>query len=367
MENSMKNYAELKTLLRPCPICGSSKGEALHTQKFHLPQGYPLPAEYDVVTCAGCGFTYADTSVGQQAYDLYYRQQSIYEDEKTGRGSGGSGYDRKRLSEIAEEVARSCPDKAARIIEIGCANGGILKALKDKGYTDLTGVDLSAKCVEHLSACGIVGVQGSISDANRLFAGQKFDYVILSHIMEHVYDLKNAIRRCHDLMSERALLYIEVPDAARYADFYIDPYHHFNIEHINHFDEVSLTNMGTRACLSKRYAERKTIPASSTHSWPAVFVVFEKVETMDKNLKFSTEARQSIEKYLNMSANDSYAESIAALVKTQEEVYVFGTGNLTYRLLATTDLAKCNIKAFVDNDSNKTTNINENYRGGVKC
>jgi 2-polyprenyl-3-methyl-5-hydroxy-6-metoxy-1,4-benzoquinol methylase len=363
MQN-VHTLAETKTLLRPCPICGSSKGEALHTQKFYLPQGYPLPAEYDVVACAGCGFTYADVGVGQQAYDFYYRQQSIYEDEKIGRGSGGSGYDRKRLSEIAKEVARSCPDKNARIVEIGCANGGILKALKDKGYSNLTGVDLSAKCVERLSACGIAGVQGSISDANWLLAGQKFDYVILSHIMEHVYDLKNAIRQCHNLMSERALLYLEVPDATRYADFYIDPYHHFNIEHINHFDEASLTNMGARACLSKRYAGRKTTSASSTHSYPAVFVVFEKVEIEDNSLKFSTEARLSIEKYLDMSAKDTSAESIAALVKTQEEVYVFGTGNLTYRLLATTDLAKCNIKAFVDNDSNKTTNINKNYEGG---
>jgi hypothetical protein len=52
--------------LRPCPICGSSQGEVLHTQKFLMPQGYSLPAD------------------------------SIYEDKKiTGRGGLNSEKDLK--------------------------------------------------------------------------------------------------------------------------------------------------------------------------------------------------------------------------------------------------------------------------------
>ena len=64
-----ENCLKTKTLLRPCPICGSGQGEVLHTQKFFIPQGYLLPVEYDVVACTKCGFTYADTSACQQNYD----------------------------------------------------------------------------------------------------------------------------------------------------------------------------------------------------------------------------------------------------------------------------------------------------------
>ena len=363
METSIKKQAtscaKTKTLLRPCPICDSDKGEALHTQKFLMPQGYLLPSEYDVVACAKCGFTYADTSANQQDYDRYYQLQSIYEDEKTGRCCVSNGYDRERFLEIAEEIARTCPNKAARIIEIGCANGDILKTLKDKGYTDLTGLELSAKCVEHVISYGITGVQGTISEAIRLLGGQRFDYVILSHVMEHVYDLKEAIRQCNDLMHEGALLYLEVPDAARYSDFYVDPYRHFNIEHINHFDEISLTNLGATANFLKRRVGYKTVSVSSSHVYPAIFMVFEKVKAIDSTVAgFSTGARKSIEVYLNLSAQDTCQKAIAELVKAQEEVYVFGVGNLTFRLLATTDLPKCNIKAFIDNDPKKTTKIN---------
>jgi SAM-dependent methyltransferase len=356
----MNSSVKVKSLLRPCSICGSSKGDVLHTQRFLMPQDYILPEEYDLVSCIKCGFTYADADSNQQVYDRYYQQQSIYEDRQVGRGGGSSDYDLKRLSKIAEEVVLSCPDKAAKIIEIGCANGGILKILRDKGYSNLTGVDLSAKCVENISSCGITGIHGTISEVSRLFKfdEQKFDYVILSHVMEHIYDLKSALSQCYDLMSENAKLYLEVPDAARYSDFYVDPYHYFNIEHINHFDEDSLVNLGIIFNFSKCYAGHKTAPVSSTHLWPAVFVVFEKGKTTDKTINMSTKARLSVEKYLELSASSSCAEEILELVKTQEEIYVFGTGNLAFRLLATTDLSKCNIKGFIDNDSKKNTKIN---------
>jgi SAM-dependent methyltransferase len=359
------NYSKTKTLLRPCPICGSSQGEVLHTQKFLMPQGYSLPAEYDLVACTKCGFTYADTSAGQQDYDAYYQAHSIYEDKKiTGRGGLNSEKDLRRLSETAEKIALSCPDKNARIIDIGCANGGILEALKRKGYTNLTGVDLSAKCVENVISSGIAGIQGSLSEISRLFNGQKFDYMILSHVVEHVYDLRGTLRQCYDLINEGGMLYLEVPDAARYADFYIDPYQHFNIEHINHFDEVSLTNLGAVVNFSKRDMGHKTAPLSSTHVHPAVFVLFEKVKTSDKTINISTKARKSIETYLELSAKDSSTKIIAELAKTQEELCVFGIGNLTYRLLATTDLPKCNIKAFIDNDTSKVAGTQINFFGG---
>jgi hypothetical protein len=165
-------------------------------------------------------------------------------------------------------------------------------------------------------------------------------------------------------MNENAMLYLEVPDAARYADFYKGPYHYFHIEHINHFDEVSLTNLGMVANFSKRYVGHKTMSIFPQHLDCAVFVLFEKVKALDKIINMSTKARKSIEAYLELSAKDSYTEIIAELAKTQEELCVFGVGHFTYQLLATTDLPKCNIQAFVDNDPLKVANNQVNICGG---
>jgi predicted SAM-dependent methyltransferase len=235
-----------------------------------------------------------------------------------------------------------------------------LKILKERGYINLTGFDPSKKCVEDVRNNGIYCVQGSIFEAKILLSRQKFDCIILSHVMEHIYDLNKTFEICSELLEEKGILYIEVPDAAYYVDYYVAPYYYFDSEHINHFDEVSLSNMGTVNGFSKKHAGHKTIQMSEEQLYPALYVVFDKDKINETILPFSTQAKESIEKYVELSIQNSQTEVIVSLAKTQEEIYVFGAGNFTLRLLASTDLSKCNIKAFIDNDSNKQGRFLEN-------
>ena len=347
-----------KILSRICPICGYSEGEILHTQKFVLPKNSPLPNMYDVVSCCKCTFTFADTKANQQTYDTFYELQSKYEDKKTSSGGGYKAYDLKRISETVDEIIHSCPDKDARIIDIGCANGGILRVLKEKGYKNLVGYDPSKKCVENMQNEKITCLQGSIFDANNVFANQQFDYVILSHVMEHIYDLQKAFNICFYLLAEGGKLYIEVPDAARYSDFFVTPYYYFDSEHINHFDEISLSNLGLTVGFKIKNIGHKIFNVSDTQQYPALFIVFEKTintnhAVEETKVPSCITAKQSIIRYVELSTQNTQNEIISKLVKTQEEILIFGAGNFTLRLLASTDLGKCNIKAFIDNDANK--------------
>src|SRR3990172_1074299 len=65
---------------RACPVCrNAARAELLHTQRFVLPDDHLLPLKYDLVACCGCGFVYADTPAGQDAYDAYYAATSKYD------------------------------------------------------------------------------------------------------------------------------------------------------------------------------------------------------------------------------------------------------------------------------------------------
>jgi hypothetical protein len=44
---------------------------------------------------------------------------------------------------------------------------------------------------------------------------------------------------------------------------------------------------------------------------------------------------------------------ISKLVETQQPMLIWGAGQFTLRLLANSDLSKCNIMGFIDSDSNK--------------
>ena len=170
--------------------------------------------------------------------------------------------------------------------------------------------------------------------------------------MEHIYNLRDAIFAVKKLLSAGGQLYIEVPDSSLYTDFYVVPFYYFDSEHINHFDNISLTNLGASVGLHAVHYGYKSIPVSNNVLYPAVFVVFGKISVTGTNY-----AELSLRNYINRSSQDSNIHSkISELIADKKEICIWGVGNYTFRLLATTDLAKCDIKYFVDSDSKKTGN-----------
>src|SRR5205085_1494397 len=66
-----------------------------------------------------------------------------------------------RLASTAADIARLVPAPTARIVDIGCANGGLLGALQQLGYRRLLGVDPSPQCVENVRQLfGLPAAQG---------------------------------------------------------------------------------------------------------------------------------------------------------------------------------------------------------------
>ncbi len=116
-----------KTPDRPCPLCDGAAADVLHTQTFALPEGHPLAAGYQVVCCQACGFVYADTTVTQADYDRFYATSSKYEDNGTSTGGGGAPWDEQRLADMARWLSARVPHHEARILDIGCANAGLLR------------------------------------------------------------------------------------------------------------------------------------------------------------------------------------------------------------------------------------------------
>ncbi len=75
--------------------------------------------------------------------------------------------------------------KSARVLDIGCGSGSFLKALAEKGYTDITGIDLSEEQVKLAHQLGVSQVQqGDLIDFLNA-ADHKFDLISGMDIIEH--------------------------------------------------------------------------------------------------------------------------------------------------------------------------------------
>ena len=339
-----------KELIRHCPICGCHTGKVIHTQHFQLSQGNPLPAVCDYVVCDECGFAFSDTPVDQAGYDSYYAGMSKYADSATSTGAGVLPWDKQRLDQLADDLAGFCPDQDARIVDIGCANGGLLVALREKGFKNVCGIDPSPACVEATRrlAKGDAWV-GTLSDIPA--EAGSFDGIILSHVMEHVRDLAEAMDLVHRLLNPGGWVYIEVPDASRYHEFLVAPFQDFNTEHINHFSEESLANLCRRNRFVPELRGTKTIYSSKDMLYPALF--WFAIKSAD-SLQIVTDRalRGDLEKYITLSHDlmQRIDGNIARLITEYPEIIIWGTGQLTMKLLSDTYLRTASISAFVDSN-----------------
>ena len=337
---------------RSCPVCDHDLVIGLHTQRFELPAEHPLSDGYEVVSCIKCGFVYADTNITQESYDRFYAQFSKYEDAKTGTGGGEKPWDRKRLEYTAKQITGFLKNPQTKILDVGCANGGLLKALQEQGYNDLLGIDPSPLCVNNTRSLGIEAKSGSIFQPLEI---SDMDCVILSHTLEHVQDVRGAINWIDAALKtdKNSCLYIEVPDATRYSQFVFAPFQDFNTEHINHFSFTSLSNLLKLYGFIPIEQGTKTIASSPDLLYPAIFTFARRSDTSQINsLEFDVSLRQKIEEYIRISRDkmENINNYLSKALSSINHILVWGTGQLTFKLLVETSLAKAEIIAFVDSN-----------------
>lgn len=335
---------------RSCPVCYGEEVELLHRQDFVLPDEHPLANGYWVVMCQQCGFIYADVSSTQKQYDEFYATQSKYEDSSTSTGGGETCWDNKRLSETASIIQKNLDCTDTRILEIGCANGGLLHCLKSAGYSKVVGVDPSATCVKTLQSRGIQAIRGTLNSLPSSLG--IFDCVILNHVLEHVYDPRSDLSSLVIHLAEKGILYVEVPNAALYHQFDYAPFQEFNTEHINYLSEGSLVNLLGVAGFGCRGISTKMIAISAGRFYPALFGFFQPAAATVFSTQKDARLREKILDYIDHSRQlmGKIQSHLKSSLSSFPSVIVWGTGQLTMKLLRESYLGKVEIVRFVDSN-----------------
>ena len=335
-------------LQRMCPVCDHDIGVLIHQQRFAILNQHPLANGYEVVSCARCGMGFADTSAAQAEYDRFYAEESKYADPKTSTGSGCSMRDLVRLRETAKCIGGFISDHSGLIVDIGCAGGGLLQELKKLGFRNLKGIDPSAGCVRDAKQLtGLEILQGSFFSLGRF--KERASGIILSHVLEHVRDFQEVFKAADQYLKEGGWLYIEVPDASRYAECLAAPYQDFNTEHINHFTLLSLNNLLGLRGYKILESGRKTLEVSPLVNYPAVYC-FARKHLKNHDIVPDKNLNAHLQDYVSKS-EELMALLRTSLSKTFEQfpkVLIWGTGQLTLKLLLEPVFQKIEIVAFVD-------------------
>ncbi len=122
------------------------------------------------------------------------------------------------------------------ILDIGAGTGDFLKKAKTEGW-NIYGVEPNDKAVQISETKG-VHLKLSIDD----FAGQQFDVVTLWHVLEHLPNLEETIKKIESLVRPNGILIIAVPNFKSYdAKYYKEFWAAYDVpRHLWHFSKKSM-------------------------------------------------------------------------------------------------------------------------------
>jgi len=147
--------------------------------------------------------------------------------------------------------------EGGRALDVGCGSGQFLALLKKHGW-ETAGVDVSAAAAAAAErAYGISVTVGEIA-ACRPEHG-RFDFINMSHVIEHMYDPLAGLRSAKELLSRGGEIYVETPNAASHNSKVMGSYWYpwDAPRHLYLFDPVTLRLLARNAGLVMRRLETR--------------------------------------------------------------------------------------------------------------
>jgi Methyltransferase domain len=176
--------------MRNCQICNNGWKNVI----MHDYDGQNL----SLYECTECGHRYVDGLVDQKWFDEFYLTRYTTNDKEL---SGA------RLDSLAALVASYAPKV---VLDIGGMDGELIAKLKSK------------KVRAHP-----VGVGDKTND-------KYYDGIILSHTLEHIYDIAAMFDRIHSTIKPNGLLFIEIP-IHLYDNYAPAQDYDYHWQHVNKF------------------------------------------------------------------------------------------------------------------------------------
>jgi 2-polyprenyl-3-methyl-5-hydroxy-6-metoxy-1,4-benzoquinol methylase len=113
--------------------------------------------------------------------------------------------------------------KGESILDYGFGRGYLLRALREEGFTNLSGCEVDKDCLKNKQLKGI-----NLIDLNQSQIEQRYDVIILSHVLEHIKkgEVVDFLKSLKKLLKKDGKLIVSTPNAQSttgvywlYADF----------------------------------------------------------------------------------------------------------------------------------------------------
>ncbi|MBU1052818.1 MAG: class I SAM-dependent methyltransferase [Proteobacteria bacterium] len=345
-------------LSRVCPVCNNNKAFLLGDIKYAIYDNYPVRNDVKLVSCNKCGMVFYETPSTEYDYNEYYKKHNYYYTTKSQGMGGETSKDQNRFLSYIKLIEKyDIPDSKISV-DIGCAKGGLLRTLKEKGYTNLCGVDSLDANINRLQETAVADVRtGTATDVPLpdVSCGMAF----LTHTIEHVFNLKKAMSELFRILDADGIAYIEIPDAASYPTYRDAPLYDFFHEHINYFDKPALKNLVNINGFECLEVGNKSFDGHDQAEEECLYCIVKKNGSMHK---IRPSFLLSEKWHGNLFKTPGPIKQFLENYDSARPVYIWGLSSYMLYLLASYLLPRCNIAGLHDSDEYKQTRTIRNYK-----
>jgi len=99
--------------------------------------------------------------------------------------------------------------KNSKVLDIGCGNGNLLNFLRNCDYY---GIDINEQSINQLIKKKIKAKKADLNKEEIPFKNQKFDYILLLDVLEHVIDPIKLLQESKKRLKEKGKLIVTLPN-----------------------------------------------------------------------------------------------------------------------------------------------------------
>lgn len=228
--------------LESCPVCGSEQYETLYEEVIDKVFGC-APGWWTVQRCNRCRSAFLNPRPTATSMHIAYRNYHTHSDPQRNSTEAmgttrqwlralANGYRNQRygtnlqpatrlgivlgwasphLRRTVRAEFRDLPASGAgkRILDVGFGNGTFLERVRDAGW-QVAGADPDEEVVRRAIQKGLPVRQGGVEAWSD--EPESFDYITLSHVIEHVHDPRSALEEVYRLLKPGGRVWLETPN-----------------------------------------------------------------------------------------------------------------------------------------------------------
>jgi len=190
-----------------CPICGSKKNyTVIYPKNFEIndfnknifsARRIPDKIHYQLVKCNICGLVRSTPTIDTVClYDLYRKSKLTYNGEIENLISTYIHAVKPILNKLSH---------SARLLEIGCGSGFVVKAIHDLGYIKTYGIDPSSDAIHKAHTSIKRNLKQSILKP-KLFDKETFDFIFFFQTLDHIPDPNAFLKECYRLLKHNGYI-----------------------------------------------------------------------------------------------------------------------------------------------------------------